>query len=86
MKTPISSRILILSLLAPLAGGLIGCGRSGPDSRRPAAAGLRVYRVGIASYAPEAAVDRLLEGLFAALKKEGFVRSENLDGVHKMAG
>ena len=86
MKTQISSRTLIFCLLAPLVGGLIGCGRSGTETRQPAGAGVRVYRIGIASYAPEAAVDRLLEGLFAALEKEGFVRGQNLDVVHKMAG
>ncbi len=86
MKTLMPSKILILCLFVLLAGGLVGCGRSGPDSRNPAAPGLRVYRIGIASYAPEAAVDRLLEGLFADLEKEGFFRGQNLDVVYKMAG
>ncbi len=65
MKTLISSEVLIICLLAAQTGGYVGCGRSGTESHQSAAPGLQVYRIGIASYAPEAAVDRLLEGLFA---------------------
>ncbi len=64
-----------------------GCGRSGTESGQPAGApGVRMYRIGIASYAPEAAADRLLEGFYTSLEKEGFVRGRNLQVDHKIAG
>jgi putative ABC transport system substrate-binding protein len=72
--------------MAALAIGLVGCGRSEPTAGSPD--GKRsepVHRIGIASYAPDAGADRLLEGLFAAFEKEGLVRGRNLEVEHKMA-
>lgn len=87
MKTNSLYRILVFCLLAFLSGGLSGCGKTETQSGQPGDVPAdRVYRIGIASYAPEAAADRVLEGLFTALQKEGFVRDRNLSVEHKMAG
>jgi putative tryptophan/tyrosine transport system substrate-binding protein len=87
MKNQFGWYLRVLCLVPFLAGGLCGCGRSRTETDQPAGApGVRVFRVGIASYAPEAAADRLLEGLFASLEKEGFARGRNLQVDQKMAG
>jgi len=83
MKTHAVRAITAPCLAASLAAVVAGCGPSGTESGQP---GDRVYRVEVASYAPDAGADRLLEGLFAGLEKAGFVRGQNLDTEHKMAG
>jgi ABC-type uncharacterized transport system substrate-binding protein len=80
-------RILTGFVVACLAGGFAGCSKPGTGTGQPAGApGERVYRIGIASYAPDPGADRLLEGLYAGLEKEGFARGRNLEVDHKMAG
>jgi len=86
MRNDLVHSLQRLCLLAVLIGGLSSCG--GPKSEPGQAAGTagaRVYRVGIASYAPDPGADRLLEGLFAGFEKEGFVRGRNLEVELKMA-
>lgn len=77
------ARILSISCLVGILA-FNGCKTT--ETSTGGSEGGRVFRVGIASYAPEAAADRLLEGLFAMLEKEGFVRDQNLKVEHKMAG
>ncbi len=84
MKTDSSARILALCLLLSAVGLFTACRRT--ETQQGGGEGVRVYRIGIASYAPETSADRLLEGLFAGLEKEGFVRGRNLEVDHKMAG
>jgi putative tryptophan/tyrosine transport system substrate-binding protein len=74
------------SLLGLLVGGTCSCGGGGTaPSRSTGPAQGRVYRVGIASYAPDPGADRLLEGLFASLETLGFARGSNLEVEHVMA-
>jgi putative tryptophan/tyrosine transport system substrate-binding protein len=76
-----------MSSLVVLLGCLADCGGAGKGAgQAPDESGARVYRVGVASYAPDPGADRLLEGLFASLEAEGFVRGRNLEVLHKMAG
>jgi putative ABC transport system substrate-binding protein len=76
--------ILSFCFLTLAAGFCTDCRRT--ETQQTGSDGARVYRVGVASYAPEASADRLLEGLYAGLEGEGFIRGRNLDIEHKMAG
>jgi putative tryptophan/tyrosine transport system substrate-binding protein len=83
ISTPTIGR---LALVAALAGELASCGRSGTaPSQATGTAEARVYRIGLASFAPDPGADRLIEGLFASFEKQGFVRGANLEAEHAMA-
>ncbi len=87
MQAHVTSTVAVLVLVASLPVWLLGCGQSdGRSSETTNQTKGRVYRIGIASYAPDAGADRLLEGLFAGFEKEGFVRGRNLEFDHQMAG
>jgi putative tryptophan/tyrosine transport system substrate-binding protein len=73
-------------LLTCLTGAFCGCGGSGAGPGQGAGSpGVKVYRVGIASYAPDPGADRLVEGLLASLEQEGFARGRNLEVEEKNA-
>lgn len=69
---------------AVLALGLTGCGRHEATPAK-AATGERVYRIAFASFGPDVAADKAIEGYLEGLKAEGIETGRNLEVLRRHA-
>ncbi|MEI7435952.1 MAG: ABC transporter substrate-binding protein [bacterium] len=74
--------VLAIGVAVMLVIGASGCGRKSAAVKN---GGERVYRVAFASFGPDEAADKAIEGYIDGLRAEGFVAGRNLEVIQRHA-
>ncbi len=75
--TRLPQTLLLLGTALSLALGGLGCERK--EKSQGAATGQRVYRIAFASFGPDIAADKAINGYLEGLSSEGFTVGQNLE-------
>src|SRR6266516_2191817 len=66
-------------MIGSLSALLLYSDRDHGQARAPTRIAAKMYRIGIAYFAPEEGNDLCIQGLLAGLRSEGFVEGQNLE-------